>query len=258
MSLMKPRKRNLLLAGEMRDEGDPEIDVTEDEAETEIIEPMPEPIPEPTPVPIPSAPASFAMTAKDLQAMITAAVTAAASGNAALADAVTQGIANSREPIPENKIDPGISVFNPLGDQKHPRPVLKCPVYLGTQDAKTKQVHDTYPMEDGDLTVQEVIALNILEPVHAVVERLDGVKMKVSIVPEYDAVTDALTKLTIVVPGDVIAKGSQVKNMLPGIPSLVKQITGYDYSKLAGEELAWFMAEHRAKRYVSVRDTVAA
>ena len=112
MSLMKPRKRNLLLADAMRDDTDPEIDVTEDEAETEILpEPIPEPLPEPIPAP-PSAPASFSMTAADLQAMITAAVTAAASGNAALADAVTQGIANSREPIPENKIDPGIITQN--------------------------------------------------------------------------------------------------------------------------------------------------
>ena len=237
MSLMKPRKRNLLLADAMRDDTDPEIDVTEDEAETAIIEPMPEPIPVPIPEPAPAPPAS---------------------GNAALADAVTQGIANSREPIPENKVSPGISAYNPLGDQAHPRPDLKCKVYLGTQDPRTKQIHDTYPMDQDDLTVQEIIALNTLEPVHAVVERMDGVKMKVSVVPEYDAVTDMLTKLTVVVPGEVIAKRSQVKNMLPGIPALVAQITGHDYAKLSMDDLAWFMAEHRAKRYVSVRDPVAA
>lgn len=255
------KKRNLMVEDALRDPGDPEIDVTEEEGAALTV--MPQTVipvvvtPVASPVVVaPSAP--ITMTRDDLQAMITAAVTASAAGNAALADAVTQGIANAREPIPENKIGPGISEANPLGDREHPRPHLRCKMTFGTQDAKTKILHETYPLVDEDLTVREIIALNTLEPVHADCQRLDGAKMKVSIIPEIDPVNDTLAKLTIVVPTDVTAKGSQVKNMLPGVLNLVQQITGRDFSRLAGDDLAWFMAEHRAGRYVTERVAVAA
>lgn len=250
-----PRRKNLDLASELGED----IDVTEDEAAeaSQLVE-TPAPV---AAVPVVAAPivsAPITMTRDDLQAMITAAVTASAAGNAALAEAVTQGIANAREPIPENKIGPGISDANPLGDRAHPRPSLRCQFTFGIQDAKTKSVYPTYPIEEEDLTVREIIALNTLEPTHADCQRLDGAKMKVSIVPEIDQVNDTLAKLTIVVPTDVTAKGSQVKNMLPGVLNLVHQITGRDFSKLSGDELAWFMAEHRAGRFVSERVLVAA
>lgn len=248
------KKKNVLLAGEMQDEGAPEIDLTEDEANALV--PVPEPV-EPV-APAPVAPASFTMTAADLQNMVTAAVSAAAAGNAQLADAVTKGIADAREPIPENKFSPGISVFNPLGDQAHPRPDLKCEFFYGTMDAKTKIVSRTYPLLVEDLTVMETIALNTLEPQNAVIKLHDGSSIKVSLVPELDPATDELTRMVIVVPQTVIGKGSALKNMLPGPCNIVAQLTGIDYEKLSREDLAWFMAEHRAKRYVSVRESVAA
>jgi hypothetical protein len=245
-----PRRRNLNLAGELGDD----VDVTEDEAlAAETLIPV-----APVVTPPPAAPASFTMTAADLQNMVTAAVSAAQSGNAELAQAVTKGIADAREPIPENKIGPAISDANPLGERDHPRPGLKCDIAFGVQDRQTKVVQDTITIEAADLTAQEQIALNTLTPMQAVIKRLDGVPFKVSIVPTTDPVTDQVSKLTIVVPTEITGKGSLVKNMLPGPLSIVQQLTGRDFSTLAGEELAWFMAEHRAKRYVSVRELTAA
>jgi len=247
------KKKNVLLAGEMQDDGAPEIDLTEEEANALVPVPV---IEEPVAVaPAPVAPATpITMTLSDLQAVMAT----VASGNAALADAVTKGIADAREPIPENKIGPGISVFNPLGDQAHPRPDLKSEFFYGTMDAKTKIVSRTYPLLVEDLTVMEVIALNTLEPQNAVIKLHDGSPIKVSLVPELDPATDELTRMVIVVPQTVIGKGSALKNMLPGPCNIVAQLTGIDYEKLSREDLAWFMAEHRAKRYVSVRESVAA
>lgn len=262
-------KKNPLVADALREDGEPEIDVDESDDTEDAPEPEPLAIPhvrvEEPPAPVAVAPdmsRPVTMTAADLQQMITAAVTAAvgASGAAmaSVGDAVRQGIEQSRAPIPENKIHHHISSFNPLGDTAHPRPGLKCAIALGVQDAKTKQVYETYPFEADDLTAWEQIALNLLEPVHAKVSRLDGVVMPVSVVPEHDPVNERLTKLTVVIPTDVTAQGSQVKNMLPGVVDLVRQITGKDVSRLAGDELAWVMAEHRAGRYVAAREVVAA
>lgn len=246
-----PRKKNLDLAAELGED----VDVTEDEA-TEASA-----IVAPVPVPVAPAPAqTFSMTAEDLQKMITAAVSAAAQGNQALAEAVTAGIAATRKPIPEgtDASNPRISVLNPLGDRDHPRPVLRHEVFLGTFDAKTQQVQRTYPYLTEDLTVNEVIALNTIEPCVKTLEFHGIGSIKVSVVPERDAVTDEIRRLVIALPTSVTGKGSTVKNMLPGPCGLVAQLTGRDYSKLEGDELAWFMAEHRAGRYVTEREAVAA
>lgn len=176
-----------------------------------------------------------------------------------LAEAITKGMESVREPRPENKFSPEISWLNPLGEKDHPRPGLKCDFYLGTQDGKSGQVFRTYPFEAGDLSAYEQIALNTLQPASAVIKRLDEAPMPVQVVAATrDKVTDEITRMVIVVPTDLIAKGSQIKNMIPSLTSIVAQITGRDFSKLSNDDLAWFMKEHRAKRYVSERDSVAA
>lgn len=251
-----PRKKNLDLAAELGED----VDVTEAEATAaaEIVPAGASPVVASAPVPAP--PASFSLTADDLQRMITAAVTAAQQGNQALADAVTAGIAATRKPIPEgtDASNPRISVYNPLGDRDHPRPDLRWEVFLGTFDQKSKTLQRTYPYLADDLTVNEVIALNTLEPVVATLDFHGIGPTKVSVVPERDAVTDEITRLVIAVPTNVTGKGSTVKNMLPGPCGLVAQLTGRDFSTLSREDLAWFMAEHRAGRYVAEREPVAA
>jgi hypothetical protein len=198
------------------------------------------------------------MTAADLQGMIAAAVTTAQAGNRELAQAVTKGIADAREPIPENKFSPEISALNPLGDRAHPRPDLKCDFFWGTMDANTKQVNPTYPLLKEDLSAAEIVALNTLEPMNAVVKLYDGSPIKVSIIPRLDQATDALQRLVVVVPQHVIGKGSAIKNMLPNVVDLVRQVTGVDYAALPLADLAFLMAEHRAKRYIGALDLVAA
>ena len=246
------RRKNLDLASELGED----VDVTEDEANEarEIIAPV-----APAPAAV-STTTPLALTLEQLQALMSMATAGSATNNAALAESITQGIAQARKPIPEgtDQSNPRISDANPLGDRDHPRPALKCEVYLGTQDAD-KKVSRTYPFTADDLTVHEVLALNTLEGGHYSVKLYDGSPIKVSVVPEMDEATDTLRRLVIVVPGAVTGKGSALKNMLPGPCNLVSQITGGpDFSRLSHDDLAWFMAEHRAKRYVSERAPVAA
>jgi len=252
-----PKKKNLDLAAELGEE----VDVTEEEANEarQIVAAEPEPAGAPVASTAPSTPTGpLTVSIADIQSIVKSAVEAATAGNAALAGAVTKGIADAREPIPENKFSPEVSVLNPLGDRAHPRPGLKCEMTLGTLDPKTKKVKETYPLVAADLTAYEQIALNTLDAQHVNVKLLDGDPLKVSIIPETDPVTDSLSKLIIAVPEQITAKGSQHKNMLPSITNLVEQITGINYAKLSAEDLVWFMAEHRAKRYVAVREAVAA
>lgn len=241
-----PRKKNLSLAEEIHGE---EIDVTEAEAnDANTI------VPTTAPPPAPVAP--ITLTFEQLQALL--ASSGAQQNTQSLADAFTKGMEQVREPKPENKFHPGISELNPAGERDFPRPGLKCEFFLGTQDAKTGHIYRTYPYDAQDLTAYEQIALNTLEPASAVIKRIDGMPIRVQVVPTRDPVSDEITRMVIVVPTDVIAKGSQTKNFLPSLVSLVAQITGKDFSTLSLDDLKWFMAEHREKRYVSARPAVAA
>ena len=245
-----PRKKNLDIAAELGEE----IDVTEEQANAarEIVE-----TPAPIVAPVAAAPmAPITLTFEQLQTLLASNRGDSANG-AAIADAITQGIQQTKGKH-QNETAPGVSVFNPLGDRDHPRPGLKCKMTLATQNAKTKVVRETYPYEDDDLTAHEQVALNTLEPWQGVVTLLDGAPIKVSLIPTYNQVDDTLEKLAIVIPAKVTEKGSHIKNMLPSICNLVEQITGHNYAKLSNDDLAWFMAEHRARRFVNTREQVAA
>ena len=240
-----PRKKNLDLASELGED----IDVTEDEA-IEAAELMNTIVPEP---PAPVAPmAPITLTFEQLQQLLAS----NSQSHAALADAITQGIRQTKRH--ENEFSPDVSVFNPLGDRDHPRPGLKCKMTLATQDPRTNVVHGTYQFEDGDLTAYEQIAMNTLQPWSGVVALMDGALIKVSLVPTYNQIDNSLERLAIVIPAKVTEKGSQIKNMLPSITNLVAQITGHDYAKLSLDDLQWFMAEHRKKHYVAEREKAAA
>lgn len=251
-----PRKKNLDLAEAIHDE---EIDVTEDEANdaNQIVQAGPPP----APVAAPAAPAAMVgVTIADIQAIVKTAVEAAQGGNQQIAQIVTDGIAQARKPIPE-KTDadyPRISTLNPLGERDHPRPGLRCEFFLGMRQGKSGQVQRSYPWVAEDLTAQEQIALNTLTPTSGTIALLDGTPIKVEVVPTRHDLTDEITRMVIVVPQFVIEKNSQHKNMLPPICNLVEQLTGKNFARLAGEELAYFMAAHRQKRFVDAREVVAA
>lgn len=201
------------------------------------------------------APQVLSVTLADIQAIVKTAVEASQAGTANLADVVTKGIAQARKPIPEQTDAdyPRISVLNPLGERDHPRPGLKCEVFIGTREPKSQTVQRSYGFLADDLTANEQIALNTLEPTSATIRLLDDSPIKVEVVGKRDELTNEISRLVIMVPLALIQKGSQNKNNLPGICNLVAQLTGKDFSKLSSDDLAWFMAEHRAKRYVSER-----
>src|SRR5688572_24631858 len=104
-----PKRKNLDLAAEMGED----IDVTEAEA-NEANAMVPAPAPPASPAPAPAA--ALAVTMADIQGIVKAAIEASRDGNAAMAQTITDGIAQARKPIPE-KTDadyPRISVRNPL------------------------------------------------------------------------------------------------------------------------------------------------
>lgn len=245
-----PRKKNLDLASELGED----IDVTEDEAveASAIVAPV---VVEPAPVAAPSAP--IAMTLEQLRALLAANSASSQQHTQALADALTQGIKQAQPQRPSNEVHPEVSEQNPLGERDHPRPGLKCKITLGIQDAKTKQIQPTYPFEADDLTAYEQIALNTLDQGEYQVRLFDGRAIKMQIIAEHDHL-DRLQRMVLVVPQHVTQKGSETRNMLPGPLALAQQISGHDYSRLSLDDLAWFMAEHRAGRYVSARESVAA
>jgi hypothetical protein len=241
-----PRKKNLDIAEALGED----IDVTEEESmDANTIIPA-------APAPVVPAPA-LSMTASDIQAIVRAAVEAAQGGNQELAQAITTGIQQSAGKH-ENETHPGVSVYNPAGERDHPRPGLKCRMTLGIRDPKTQVVSETYALDGDDLTAYEQIALNTLEPWEGKIELLDGTVIPLTIVPSYNDVTEALERLVLVLPQAVTGKGSEKKNMVPSIPSIVAQVTGRDFSRLSLDDLKWFMAEHRSGRYVSERSAVAA
>lgn len=243
-----PRRKNLDIAEALGED----IDVTEDEANeaNEIV------APEPRVTAPPAPPATVSLSMTDLQSIIRGAIEAAQGGQQQLAAAITEGIQSTTRH--QNEFSPAVSVYNPAGDRDHPRPGLKCHMTLGFQHPKTKQIQPTYAFQPDDLTAYEQIALNTLEPWEGVVSLLDGTQIALSIVPTHNALNGSLERLVLVVPDFVTAKGSEKRNFVPSIPNLVAQITGRDYSTLSLDDLKWFMAEHREKRYVSERPTVAA
>lgn len=252
-----PRKRNLDLEQEIN--GD-EVDVTEAEANdanTIVTAPVVEPA---SPAPLGTVSLTFDQI-KELMSMSgQSAADLMATAMAAQSKTNAEAAARVRNPIPEgtDASYPRASVLNPLGEKDHPRPGLKCDFYLGTRMPKTGQVQRTYPFVADDLTAQEQIALNTLEPGSAKIELLDGAEIKVDLVATRDDITDAITRIVLVVPQHVIEKKSAVKNMLPSICKIVEQITGHNFAKLSTDDLAYFMAEHRKKNFVAEREKVAA
>lgn len=75
--------------------------------------------------------------------------------------AVAEGAAKAHKP--ENPESPGISVYSyPEGELKHPKPRLKCDMFIGSA-----------PLERSTLTPTEIEILNTMEPGHYTVRRAD-------------------------------------------------------------------------------------
>lgn len=84
-------------------------------------------------------------------------------GNKGAADALR------RSQDPSNPFAPDVSVFNPRGERDHPRPQLKCRMFL------------PWEAERESMTREEIELLNLLEPGDYYVRRNDESKMLVGI-----------------------------------------------------------------------------
>lgn len=170
--------RAAMLAEELGD-GDGEV------AEPDLGGYIPDPhileTPPPAPPPPPTPPPAPPPTVAGLDMAAFAALLAGAIGQSGVATAqaikegLTDATAMAREPIPENKISPGHSVYaHPDGDQKHPRTLLRCPMFLGIYDDKGEAL-GAFELEPGTLTEWEREKLNGLRPgVYQGIERNNG------------------------------------------------------------------------------------
>jgi hypothetical protein len=191
------------------------------------------------------APASVTLSAEQFQQLLQAATGGGSS--AGLADAITQGMRESREPIPENKVTDGISAFNPLGDRLYPRAgLLKCDVFWGAIDDKDRdKIHRTREMEVDDLTLWEILALNMLEPTEQVIKRYDKAAMHVKVEAKTHATTGKLTQLVIAFPLAIIGKGGANRNMVPDMTEIVFQLTGHDFRPATATSHEFLKEAHR-------------
>jgi hypothetical protein len=244
-----PKRKNLDLAAELGED----IDVTEEQANTasEIV-----PVTQPPVVPVPSQPIN--LTFEQLQTLLASAGGAVQQNNVALADALAAGIKQAQPQRPSNETHPDVSAYNPAGERDFPRPGLKCEFFYGTRQPKTLAVQRSYAIKADDLTAYEQIALNSLEPQIGVIKMLDSTEAKVELVATRHDITDEIIRMVLVLPANVMERKSDRRNFLPPIANMTEQLTGINYEKLSLDDLKWFMAEHRAKRYVRERPKVAA
>lgn len=193
----------------------------------------------------------------DIAAIVKAAVEAALQAKDTtaenLAAAITQGMQQVKEPIPENKTIPETSEANPLGERDFPRTaLLKCDMWIGViQDDDDRSVVRVRQYEPGENTVAELLAMNLIQPGEYLVKMLDETTMPVKVVAQKNQATGATERMIIAYPILHLGKKSQTKNMIPGIVSVVRQITGHDLSQLSIDELRELYREHRAKNYVA-------
>lgn len=208
--------------------------------------------------------ASISLTAEQFQQLLAAATSGG--GGAGLAEAITRGMKESKEPIPENKVTDGISDLNPLGDRLYPRAgLLKCRVFWGAiEDTDDRHVQRSHEIEDSDISIWELFALNLLEPVEKVIKRLDKAAMAVKVEAKRNPSTDALERLVIGFPKGIIGKRGENRNMVPDLTEVVYQITGHDFrpESVPYPQYAEYLKEvhrlHKAKQYVCPAREVAA
>jgi len=184
----------------------------------------PEPVPpsyQPEPAVLPAPVSALDPTA--LIQMLTAALQQSGTTTAqAIRDGLAQATTLAREPIPENKIAPGFSVYaHPLGDQAHPRTKLRCPMFLGVYDERGRAV-SVFEIFQDTCTELERTQLNLLTPGSTMVTRNDGQSAFWKIVEEKDALNQ-VTRMIIAVPTTWLAADQQAQ--MPGQPQFLQQLT---------------------------------
>lgn len=184
----------------------------------------------PTPVPPSYAPVAPAVVAPavpaDMSALIQMLAAALNQNGAQTAEAIKTALADAavmaREPIPENKVAPGVSVYSkPAGDLKDPRTKLRCPMFLGVYDEEGRATA-AFEIDEDTSTEPERVLLNTLTPGVVTVERNDGMTGACRVVQHTDDLGQPI-RLVIAVPQTWLAKDQQ--HQMPALPKFLMQLT---------------------------------
>lgn len=135
-----------------------------------------------------------------------------------LREALTGAAEMAREPIPEIKVHPNISAFNPEGERDHPNPGLKCEMFQGVYDDQQKIAP---AFEYIQTTRAEQVALNAVEPGVYRVSRFDGTRGDLIVEGRRDA-DGTLSRMVFAFPHGWLAKDQHM--YLPGPLEIARQI----------------------------------
>jgi hypothetical protein len=161
----------------------------------------------------------------DTQALIAALVAALGQNNQATADAIAAAGVAGRNPIPETYLlggYPGKSVYShPDGDDKHPRTVFRCPMYMGIRTEKG-EIIPAFDIFADTCTEWERVTYNALVPGEYWVERNDGVKALWRVVEQKDDLGVPI-RLVVAVPQMWLKTDAQAS--MPSQKSFLRQLT---------------------------------
>lgn len=138
---------------------------------------------------------------------------------AAQGSAVSEGMRKAMKP--ENPQAPLISVYNPKGDRDHPRPALKCKMFLRA-----------YPIDGTTESVEELELLNQLQPGTYWFHDMSGRKVKMPVVAETTN-TGELSRLLILLPME-----EDDRMAYPGFATILREALGLgmpDQAAMAAE-----------------------
>lgn len=181
----------------------------------------------PTPAPpayVPEAvPAAMPAAMPDVATLIQMLAAAMNQNGALQAEAIKTALADAavmaREPIPENKVSPGISVYShPLGDAKHPRTQLVCPMFLGHYD-ENGAVTPVFEYHAQTLEEIERLKLNSLTVGTYPLERNDGVRGLCRVVEHKDDLGQPIRRV-LAVPQAWLGQ-----DQFSQVPSLKQKLT---------------------------------
>lgn len=119
---------------------------------------------------------------------------------------------------PENELHPGISVYNPRGEQKYPRPKPTQIYMLAKYPICDPGNYDT-------TTYSELELLNQLKPGIYPITKSDGLTVNVLVKTEYDG-ADRPYKTTLFADGKGIQDDEQRQNWQPLMQILTEMVTG--------------------------------
>jgi hypothetical protein len=161
-----------------------------------------------------------------MQSLIAALVSGITQGSAGTADAIKAALSDAavlaREPIPENKVATGVSVYShPLGDKVHPRTKLRCPMYLGVYDEKGQTI-PAFEIHEDTSTERERVLLNSLRHGSVRVERNDGMQALCQVSEQRDDLGQPI-RVVVAVPQTWLAKDQQAQ--MPGLVTLLTQLS---------------------------------